>query len=307
MGGDGHRDPRAKTGRPARSGIALVLAHDFHHVVDDYITGAIAGVKPPETQLPESFNEWHRVDLLADGDHFDASIDGKRVQSLDLPADPELRYRLRRGYIGFLEMGHAFRVRNVRIALLPDRLKYVDLWNGRDLEGWRRREESGTWSVEAGAIRGANGHGILYAPGVFQDFELTTMVRSHNRVNSGIFLRGSPDKSRFRGFEIQVYSPADALYPTGSIYGKVRSRTPVDYEGQWFLMQVIVEGAHCLVRLNGDTVAETDRLPESDLRPGRIGLQMHMENASVEFRDLRVRPLFQSDIQALSRPRASTK
>ena len=39
------RAPRL--GRPAQSGIALVLAHDFHKVVDAYVTGAIAGARPP--------------------------------------------------------------------------------------------------------------------------------------------------------------------------------------------------------------------------------------------------------------------
>jgi hypothetical protein len=54
---------------------------------------------------------------------------------------------------------------------------------------------------------------------------------------------------------------------------------------------VRVEGSRCLVRIDGETVAEYDALAGRDLKPGRIGLQIHMTNASVEFRDLRVQPL----------------
>ena len=145
--------------------------------------------------------------------------------------------------------------------------------------------------VRDGTIMGANGHGILYAPPVLSDFELTALVRSRNRVNGGIFLRGSPDLKQHRGFEVQIYSPVDSVYPTGSIYSKQRARISADYEDRWFLLQIRVEGSRCAVRLDGETVAEYDKLSGRDLQPGRIGLQIHMENASVEFRDLRVRPL----------------
>jgi len=43
------------------------------------------------------------------------------------------------------------------------------------------------------------------------------------------------------------------------------------------------------VWLDGEPVSETNELPIAE--EGQIGLQIHMDNASVEFRDLRVRPL----------------
>ena len=181
-------------------------------------------------------------------------------------------------------------MRNIHIEDLGGTHRFVELFDGRSLEGWQLRG-GGTWDVHDGAIRGADGHGILYAAPVFRNFELTLLVRSHNRVNSGVFLRGSPDPKAHRGFEVQIYSPVDSVYPTGSVYAKARSRLEADFEERWFLMQIRVQGRHCDVRLDGAAAAAFDALRGPDQEAGRLGLQIHLDDASVEFRDVRVRPL----------------
>jgi hypothetical protein len=281
------RAPR--DGRPAQAGIAIQLSHDFHHTVDDYITGAIVGVRAPLEPLPSSFETWHSVDVLLDRDHLRVTIDGHVEQDLRLSQDPELRLRLKRGFIGFPDLGYAYKLRNIRLEDLGSPTKFIDLFDGSSIAQWQNRG-TGAWEVRDGCITGADSDGILYAPGDFHNFELTALVRSHNRVNSGIFLRGRPAGSN-RGFEIQVYSPVEAVYPTGSIYGRVRSRIEADYEERWFLMQITLEGRHVRVRLDGHTVAATDQLPETLDSPGQIGLQIHSVDSSVDFRDLRVYPL----------------
>ncbi|MDZ4796689.1 MAG: DUF1080 domain-containing protein [Bryobacteraceae bacterium] len=282
------RAPRL--GRPMQAGLAITLAHDFHNDHTPWVTGAIHGVRKPAVRMPVDFEKWHSVGITLDGNHLRVRIDETVVQDVQLDSDAELRHRLRRGFIGFPDLGYAYSVRGVEIEELPSIHKYISLLDGASLQGWELRNE-GSWSVRESAIVGANGHGILYAPPVLTDFEFTALVRSSNRVNAGVFLRGSPDLKQHRGFEVQIYSPPDAVFPTGSIYGKKRSNSSADYEERWFLMQIRVEGARCAVRLDGVTVAEFDGLTGPDLKPGRIGLQIHMENASVAFRDLRVRPL----------------
>lgn len=221
------RAPEA--GRPAQSSLASFLAHDFHKQTSKHVSGSLAGVLPPKNALPESFDVWHRAEIL---------LNGMIVQDVDLAANPELRHRLRRGHIAFQGLGHRAAFRNIRLQNLGDRTHYTHLFNGHSIEEWKLRG-AGTFLVRNSALTGENGHGILCAPPVFENFELTAAVRSHNRVNAGIFLRGSPD----------------AVYQTGSIYGLKRSRSVKDFEERWFLMQI------------------------------------HMEDAPVEFRDLRVRKL----------------
>lgn len=279
-----------EVGRPAQSGLSMFLAHDFHKQISKHVTGALAGVLPPLKVFPESFDQWHKVEIVLDGDRLVAKIDDVLVQDVQLDKHPELRLRLRRGHIGFQDLGHRASFRNIRLQDLGDRTAYTRLFNGNSIDDWKLRG-GGTFLVRDGVITGENGHGILYAPPVFENFEITLAVRSHNRVNAGVFLRGSPDEKKHRGFEIQIYSPPDAVYQTGSIYGIERSKAVGDFEERWFLMQIRVEGSHCTVRLDGETVAETNQLPESTGKYGQIGLQIHMEDASVDFRDLRVRKL----------------
>ena len=282
------RAPRL--GRPMQAGLAVFLGHDFHNNTTPYVTGAVAGVLPPRSRRPTDYGAWHAVEVDLAGDRLRVAIDGSIVQDVDLAAHAELSHRLKRGFIGFPDLGHAYSLRNIVIEDRGGIQTFVELFDGRSLKGWEVRG-GGTWDVHGGAIRGANGHGILYAPPAFRNFELTVLVRSRNRVNSGVFLRGSPDLQAHRGFEVQIYSPPDGVYPTGSVYAKARSRLDGDFEERWFLMQVRVEGTQCEVRVDGSRAASFDALAGADLQPGRIGLQIHMDNASVEFRDVRVRTL----------------
>ena len=186
------------------------------------------------TPLPPSFEKWHSVDIVLDGEHLKASIDGVLVQDVDLGANPELSQRLKCGFIGFPDMGHKAAFRNIRIADLGRRHKFFELFDGSTLNGWK--------------------------------------------------LRGDPDLKKPRGFEVQIYSPVDSVFPTGSIYGIQRSRISGEYKERY-------RGSKCVTRIDGETVAETNKLPAELLQSGRIGLQIHMDDVSVEFRDIRVRSL----------------
>lgn len=279
------RAPRA--GRPGQAGIAISLAHDYHQGINSYTTGGIAGAIPPLNPAAFGWGRQQHAEITADGDHLTVRIDGVEKQNVDLGSHPELRRRLKRGFIGFPDYGYAWEIRNVRIEDRGGNTRFVDLKPG---EGWTLRG-GGNWSVRDGVITGANGDGIFYAPGVFGDFELTALVRSHDHVNGGLFLRGSPEANLNRGFEIQIFNVPDAVYPTGSIYNIARSRISADIDEQWFLLQVTVQGRNCEVRLNGEKVAETTQLPEWAMNPGRVGIQIHSRDSAVDVRDLRVRPL----------------
>ncbi|MBL8179112.1 MAG: DUF1080 domain-containing protein, partial [Bryobacterales bacterium] len=281
------RAPR--TERPANAGLAIILAHDFHNQSTPFVTGAIAGVQPPLKLLPPSFAQWHKAEIACIGDSLTLHIDGVLLQEQNLAAHPALRHRLRRGYIGFPDMGHAYRVRSIEIEDLGRKHSIVELFE-TGIASAVRRGDSGHWQWDRGTLTGADGHSILYAPPAFQDFEFTAAVRTHGRVNSGVFLRGSPHPQRSRGFEIQIYSPPDAVYPTGSIYGQARSKLHADLEGRWFLLQILVQASQCRVSIDGLETASAP-LPASALAQGQIGFQIHLEDSSVEFRDIRVRPL----------------
>lgn len=270
-------------GRPTLTGIPVQLAHDFHNQRTPHTTGAIVAVHPPLEFLPPSFNEWHAAAIELRGDTLTVTVDGKLIQKSVVPN------RHATGHIGFLDLGHAFTIRNLEIKELNPPKLYQPLFNGRNLDGWQLRD-AGQWQVKDGAIFAANGHGIHYAPGDFQDFDLLAVVRTHNHVNSGIFLRGSPNKEQNRGFEVQIYSPPDAVYPTGSIYGQTRSIIHTDHENAWTLLRIVVVNNTVTTYVDGLKVAEGP-VPPGMPAAGRIGLQIHLDNASIKCKELKILPM----------------
>jgi hypothetical protein len=277
------RAPR--TERPQHAGAAIFLGHDFHNKNGAHVTGAVLGLRPPAQLPPPGHGQWRRCEIELIGLRLKVSIDGVLLQDFDLPD-----HRLPRGHIGFPDMGYAWSVRAIEIEELGAPVPFTDLLASGSLDAWQKQGGSGEWSLEQGVLRGSNGHSVLYAPPVFSDFEFTACVRTHHRVNSGVFFRGLSQPG-VRGFEVQIYSPVDAVYPTGSIYNHQRSRLSADLENRWFLLQVRVQGPRVQVWVDGEPAAETAQLPAGLDAPGRIGFQIHLEDTSVEFRDIRVRPL----------------
>ncbi len=281
----------SRSDHPQHAGLTIPLAHDYHNESTPWTTGAIMGVLPPRKALPPSFNEWHVVEIELRGPFCKVTIDENVVQELDLSKNPALANRLRIGRIGFPDMGYAYALRNINIEdFTTTGPRVLDLAPEDSLESWGKRGDSGEWRIENGVIEGLNGDSILYPPSAQVDFELTTVVRTHNRANAGIFLRGHPIGPN-RGFEVQIYSPVDAVYQTGSIYAHQRSTLQADLEGQWFLLQIRVQGGRCTVWVDGRQTADFDKLPPEVRKAGRIGLQIHSDDGRVEFRDLRARAL----------------
>ena len=283
------RAPRSD--RPQHAGITITLAHDYHKESTPWITGGIMGALPPRKVLPPSFDQWHTVEIEMRGSLCKVTIDEIVLQELDLAKTPALANRLRTGRIGFPDTGYAYALRNINVedfTTIGPRI--LDLAPQDSLETWGKRGDSGEWRIDNGVIEGMNGHSILYPPAVLDDFELTTLVRTHDRVNAGIFLRGQPTGPN-RGFEVQIYSPVDAVYQTGSVYAHQRSTLQADLEGKWFLLQIRVQGSRCTVWVDGQQTADYDKLPAEVRKPGRIGLQIHSDDGRAEFRDLRARPL----------------
>ena len=136
---------------------------------------------------------------------------------------------------------------------------WVELFNGRDLDGWRPQGKLNSWKVAdglltadgpmchlfyAGPVRGAN----------FRNFELEAEVMTRPSCNSGIYFHtayqdaGWPNK----GCEVQINNtqPGERK-KTGSLYNLRNNYKQYVPDNQWFKLHIAVRGKNVQVRLNG--------------------------------------------------------
>lgn len=245
----------------------------------------LSSAKEPDGD--EGFND---LEIVMDWPRLKVRLNGQVVQDLDVEEHESLRYRPRLGFIGLQDLGRPVHFRNIRIKRLPDKVRgrWQPLFNGENLQGWTVSEKcTATWTVEDGELVGANGHGYLVSGVEFRNCEFQTYLRSSPHTNGGIFFRWKSGGDR--GFEIQIEDIPDGTDPTGSIYGQVRAERMPFQPGEWTLMQVFLEGNHCVVRVNGVTVAESRRMGSGPA--GTISLQMHSDKGWIRWKDPRLRVL----------------
>ena len=217
-------------------------------------------------------------------------VNGAIVQDLNLESLPELRHRLRYGYLGIPTVAASCSFRNLRIRELPSKERWITLYeNPTDYADWFVSE--GKPNFEAlGPVLRADGAGHIATKDKFKDFELHLYVRAARAHNSGILFRttGQGLKSP-RHYEIQLHNVEEAHFPTGSLYYYKRAIYPRIEDEKWFLLQLLVKGKLCLVRINGETVVEYDQL--ENLEEGYIELQAHRPGYWTEFKRIRIKRL----------------
>jgi hypothetical protein len=111
------RAPRAA--RASKIGMEFQLRGDFGNKPTDDSTGAIYDVLAPEVNASRPAGEWNEVEILLDGAHLKATLNGQIVHDIDFRDDPELQYRIRKGFIGLQDHGNYVAFRNIRLLRLP--------------------------------------------------------------------------------------------------------------------------------------------------------------------------------------------
>ncbi len=282
-------------GRNTFCGMQVKIFHQLDKTPMSNSMGAIFPLIAPSKVNVRSDGQWNTLRILMDWPQLSVWVNGEQVQDLNVEQTPELRYRLRRGYLGLSGLGYPIRFRNIRIKELPDKEQWQYLFEAdADLEkNWFVSEsaERAPAKFEAmnGVLRG-DGAGHLATREKYRDFVLQLYVRGPRHHNGGILIRSlGRGLSDPRHYEIQIHNVEEAHYPTGSLYHHKRSIYPRIDDDQWFLMQVVAQGRKCLVRVNGEDVMEYDQL--ENLEEGHIELQAHQPGVWLEYKHIRVRRL----------------
>lgn len=200
-----------------------------------------------------------------------------------------------------------------RIPALPPRpdlakVKFgepIQLFNGRDLSGWKVKETDikNAWSVENGVLANRPPHHEASQPRVrtanlrtereFEDFNLKLEVNVPNGSNSGVYLRGL--------YEIQVFDsygkPLDP-HNMGAIYSRITPSVAAEKPaGEWQTLDLTLVDRHATVILNGKKIIDNQPLEgctggalfSDESRPGPIYLQG--DHGAVSYRNITLRPV----------------
>ena len=274
-------------GRNMWCGMKINIFHqaDEHPAAESM--GSIFPLVPPLKVNVKNKGEWNTFRIAMDWPRLRVWTNGEAIQDVDLETIPELRHRLRTGYLGLESLSYPIRFRNLRVRELPSKVTWTPLYSGpEDLSKWHVSDGKPKFQG-LGQVLHSDGLGNLATNEQYRDFELQAYIRHAWHHNGGVLFRTEGKASRGRHYEIQLHDVEGAHYPTGSLYSVKRGLYPRIEAEKWWLFQLRVKDATCLVRINGETVLEYDRL--DNLEPGLIELQAHDAGRWTEYKQMQIR------------------
>ena len=134
----------------------------------------------------------------------------------------------------------------------------VELFNGRDLSGWKPRssEVKNGWLVRDGLLTNATPGNDLLTERQFTDFKLYAEFRYPKGSNSGVYLRGR--------YEMQVEyetSKEDDYHCMGAIYGMVPVSPRIEGKpGTWESFDITFVGRKVTIERNGVKIIDNKEI-----------------------------------------------
>lgn len=189
---------------------------------------------------------------------------------------------------------------------------WITMFNGKDLTGWKTNTENpDSFNVVDGVLVVDGPRCHLFWVGnpddpadeQFTNFHWHAKAKTMPGANSGLYFHtqyqdaGWPDA----GYECQVNQTHRDRKKTGGLYAvaDVLDTSPVK-DGEWYDYDIIVDGKHIVVKINGEVTADWTE-PEDwqppkgmagrKLSAGTFAIQAHDPKSVVHFKDLRVKRL----------------
>ncbi len=192
------------------------------------------------------------------------------------------------------------------------------LFNGKDLDGWKAigRQEGASvmagFGVHDGLLETTTGKGVLwYTKRKIGNAVIRVVYKmSNDRGNSGVFIRipvepRNEDDAINKGIEVQIDNRDDDWHSTGVLYSMTKAMArPYKPAGEWNTMEITLSGLRTIVKVNGVLVTDYDGVspvpekkksyePDRGPRPveGYIAVQHHDEACVISFKEISVTPL----------------
>ena len=182
-----------------------------------------------------------------------------------------------------------------------DKEKWVQLFNGKDLTGWKTHpDDKAKWEVKDGNIVGSGPAGHLFSErGDYENFRLKFEVKINDKGNSGQYFRANFAKAFPPGYEAQINSTHGDQVRTGSLYADGRDKYSEEEKKKmlifdqlvkpdtWFTQEVIADGNHIIIKVDGKTTV--DFVDEKNRHTkGHFAIQQHDPGSVVTVRKIEV-------------------
>jgi hypothetical protein len=179
--------------------------------------------------------------------------------------------------------------------------KWVELFNGKDLTGWKTHpDDKAKWEVKDGAIVGTGTAGHLFSEkGDYQNFRYRVEGKINDKGNSGQYFRAKFARAFPPGYEAQINATHSDKVRSGSLYADARDKyTDAEKKkmlvfdqlikpDESFTQEVIAVGNHIIIKLNGKTTV--DFVDEKNRHTkGHFAIQQHDPGSVVTIRKIQV-------------------
>ncbi len=163
------------------------------------------------------------------------------------------------------------------------------IFNGENLDGWRGDTKG--YVVEDGIIMCKPG-GNLYLPKDYKNFIIRFDFMVPPNGNNGLGIRAEMGKdAAYHGMEIQILDDYADCYRNlkpyqyhGSIYGVVPvKRGFTKPAGEWNTEEVMADGGHIRVTVNGQVVTDADISTITETMDKRNHPGLHNESGAIGF------------------------
>ncbi len=189
-------------------------------------------------------------------------------------------------------------------GFLAKKPKWVSLFDGKTLNGWKVGENAASFKVEDGAIvvNGPVGH-LFYDGSVgnhdFKNFEFKAKIMTMPGSNSGLYFHTKYQEKSWpsKGYEVQVNNSHTDWKRTASLYDIKDVKETYVKDNEWYTETIIVQGKRIITKINDQVVVdytEPDNIDQSKgrkLSSGTFAIQAHDPKSKVFVKDIMVKIL----------------
>jgi len=188
----------------------------------------------------------------------------------------------------------AMRAADLKGSAPPKWGKPVQLFNGKDLAGWKLRSagRGNCWNVASGSLTNNVPCVDIISEQKFTDFKLHVEFNIVEKSNSGVYLRGR--------YEVQIQDDIGRAIDSlrmGGLYGFIRPSVNASGKpGEWQSYDITLIGRRVTVLLNGKTIIDNEVIPgitggALDSEEGVAGpIMLQGDHGKIMFRKIVITP-----------------